>query len=327
MDKNPPGPAADPDANSPPGNGERLVYVALQDAISSAQHRETGLKEFLGIVWQERRIVIGAAVLFALASVVYALNATPWYRATVLLAPADVKGNQGLGSQLGAISALSGLAGLAGINIGTGNVAEPLAVLTSREFTGDFIRRQNLLAALLAKKESPLTRLWSSKQAKDQPDIRDAIKYFGEEVLSVREDKKTSLVTLTVEWTDSRIAAEWANLLVKRLNERMRQRALVDADTNVKYLRQELLATNVVTLQQSIGRLLDTELQKLMIARGKEEFAFRVLDPAEIPKRRFKPARAQIVLLAFFGGGALASLAVFMLHNVRHRGSGVVGRK
>lgn len=319
MDKNSQGPVADPDASRLSSGGERLVYVMSPDAMSDARGHETGLTEFWSIIWRDKWVVIGVAALFALSSWVYVLNATVWYRATVLLAPAETKGSQGLAGQLGAISGLSGLAGLAGINIGAGNVAEPLAVLTSREFTGDFIEKQNLLPVLLVNKWDAKTGRWKSRQAQDQPDIRDAIKYFDEKVRRVSEDKKTGLVTLAIEWTDSKIAADWANLLIGRLNERMRQRALVDAEANVKYLRQELVATNVVTLQQSIGRLLDTELQKLMIARGKEEFAFRVLDPAQAPKWRSKPKRVQTVSLAFLGGAVLASLGAFMLHYMRRR--------
>src|SRR5690606_2767647 len=110
------------------------------------------------------------------------------------------------------------------------------------------------------------------------------IRYFDDNVRSISEDDETGLVTLTVEWIDPEIAAEWANILVERLNERMRRRALLEAESNVGYLQEELAKTGVVTLQQSISRLLESELQKLMLARGNEEFAFRVIDRAQVPK-------------------------------------------
>jgi LPS O-antigen subunit length determinant protein (WzzB/FepE family) len=104
---------------------------------------------------------------------------------------------------------------------------------------------------------------------------------------------------------------------VVRLNERLRERALREAETNVAFLRAELAQTSVVTLQQSIGRLLESELQKLMLARGNEEFAFRVIDAASPPKQRVRPKRAQIAILGTILGGMLAVFGVFLLHVVR----------
>jgi uncharacterized protein involved in exopolysaccharide biosynthesis len=102
----------------------------------------------------------------------------------------------------------------------------------------------------------------------------------------------------------------------------MRQRALVDAQANVGYLREELATTNVVTLQQSIGRLLETELQKLMLARGNEEFSFKVIDFAQTPKRRSSPRRTLIVALAAVLGGMLSVFFVFVRDTIRQGGDG-----
>jgi uncharacterized protein involved in exopolysaccharide biosynthesis len=102
-----------------------------------------------------------------------------------------------------------------------------------------------------------------------------------------------------------------------RLNERMRAQALKEAETNVAFLQTELGRTSVVTLQQSIGRLLESELQKLMLARGNEEFAFRVIDAASPPKERVRPKRALIAVMGTVLGGLLAVFGVFLLHALR----------
>jgi uncharacterized protein involved in exopolysaccharide biosynthesis len=76
-----------------------------------------------------------------------------------------------------------------------------------------------------------------------------------------------------------------------------------------------------VTLQQSIGRLLESELQKLMLARGNEEFAFRVIDAASPPKERVRPKRALIAVVGTMLGGMLAVLIVFLSHAIRGKGN------
>jgi len=246
--------------------------------------------------------------------VAYALIATEWYSADVLLLPAEERSTQGLGGLAGQ---LGGLASLAGVSVGGGSNIEPLAVLRSRDFTRAFIEDKNLLTVLFSGDWDEEAQRWKFEDPEDWPDLRDAVKYFQEEVRSVDEDISPGLVTLTIEWTDRDTAAEWANLLVKRLNERMRQKALQDAETNVAYLQEELANTSVVTLQQSIGSLLETELQKLMLARGNEEFAFRVIDRAEAPKERSKPNRILLVAFAVIVGGMISMFIVLIRHVIR----------
>jgi uncharacterized protein involved in exopolysaccharide biosynthesis len=282
--------------------------------LSNADNRqsiagdEVSLLELWLILWNSRWHIVGITAVFAILSVPYALMQTEWYRADVLLTPAEEKSTSGLVRQLG------GLVGLAGVSVGGDGNAEPLAILQSRDFTTMFIEEHGLLPILYADTWDPETETWISDAPEGQPDMRDAVRLFRENILSVSEDGVTGLVSLAVAWTDPRLAAEWADLLVDQLNEHLRQRALLEAEANIKYLEEELGATNVFTLQQSIGRLLESELQKVMLAKGNEEFAFRVIDRAQIPKKRFKPNRTLIVIVATFLGGMLSIMFVFTLH-------------
>ena len=146
----------------------------------------------------------------------------------------------------------------------------------------------------------------------------DALREF-DKVRSVSDDKKTGLVTLGVRWKDPETAASWANLLVKRLNERQRAQALAESQRNVDFLQKEMASTSVVSLQQSMGRVLEGEMQKLMLARGNEEFAFKVIDPATSPKQRDAPKRALVAIVATLAGGFLGLLAVFLRKAIRER--------
>jgi uncharacterized protein involved in exopolysaccharide biosynthesis len=56
-----------------------------------------------------------------------------------------------------------------------------------------------------------------------------------------------------------------------------------------------------------------------MLARGNEEFAFKVIDPATPPKLRDSPKRAVISMVATLAGGFLGLLAVFLRKAVRER--------
>ena len=272
---------------------------------------EIRLADLWNIVWSGKWRIIGVTFLFAVLSVVYAISATEWFRAEVLLAPAEERNVSPLQNQLG------GIAALAGMSIGSGDSVEAVATLKSREFARGFIEEHGLLTLLFADDWNAANQRWLVEDPRKQPDIRDAVRYFHDDILRVNEDRATGLVTLAIEWTDPVLAAEWASVLVNRLNSRMRERALEEAETNVAYLQQELAQTNVVTLQQAVGRLLESELQKLMLARGTQEFAFRIIDSAEPPKRRARPKRALIVIAGTLAGGLAGLIWVFLGHALR----------
>ena len=270
-------------------------------------------------IWQGKWLIIGVTAAFALSSAVIVLILTSWYRADVMLAPVRATSADDLASPLGS---LGGLASLAGIGVG-GSTSEPLAVLESRDLAREFIEQQNLLPVLFARKWDAKSARWKPTDPKDWPDVRDGVKYLVEKIRTVKDDKKSGLVTLTIEWTDAKTAADWANLFVDRANERIRARALLDAQANVSFLQRELAATSVVTLQQSIGRLPDSELQKVMLARENKEFAFRVIDRAEVPKWRVWPKRVLTIVLATLISGALSIYLVFLRDAIRRRRGGV----
>jgi LPS O-antigen subunit length determinant protein (WzzB/FepE family) len=284
----------------------------MSETESSAY--EVGLRELCDLVWKSKRTIALCGLICGTLALIYALTATSWYRADVLLAPADSKMTQGLSSQLGN---LGGLASLAGINLGSANSAntEALAVLQSRDFARSFLEEEQLLPMIYRRQKKALAHVLAFTKVDKEPDVRDAVKYFQDKILVVQADKKTGLVTLTIEWTDSDTAAQWANKLATRLNDRMRQRALAEAETNTSYLRAELQTANLVTLQQSLGRLLENELQKLMIAQGNKEFSYRVIDHAEAPRRRARPKRSLIVAAAIAIGGG-ASIVVLLIRAV-----------
>jgi len=270
----------------------------------------------LRTMWKAKYLALTIVALFALCGAAFAFLAPSWYQATVLLVPVEDRTAEGMSGQLGG---LAGLAGLAGIHVGGDNTAVAIGVLKSRELTQAFIQEQGLMAVMFADDWDPEAQKWRSPSAEDWPDLRRGIRYFDENVRSVKVDRVTGLVTLVVEWRDPELAAKWANALVKRVNNTMRARSLVEAEANVAYLQRELSASNVVTLQSAIGRLLESELQKLMLARGNEEFAFRVIDSAQVPDLRSWPPRALIVALSLLLGVIVAAFFSIFSESVGRR--------
>ncbi len=61
-------------------------------------------------------------------------------------------------------------------------------------------------------------------------------------------------------------------------------------------------------------------MQKLMLARGNEDFAFKVIDrPTPPPKQRDAPQRTLIALVSLLTGEILGMLSVFVRKAVENR--------
>ncbi len=252
-------------------------------------------------------LIVLITVIAAGLSVTYALTATEWFRADVLLAPAEDQSVPDIGGAFGSIAGQ-----LAGVDTQSGGTAEALAVLGSREFARDFINENNILPIFFDERWDSRNETWLVEAGEDPPDIRDGVKLFRKNILSVKEGD-AGMVSVSIEWKDRDLATRWVMDLVARLNRRMRDQALEEASANLDYLQGELANTSLVTIQQSIGRLMESEFQKLMMARGRTEFSFRVIDPAVVPKERSRPRRALIAVLGTMLGGFLGFLVALIL--------------
>jgi len=281
---------------------QKVVYVVSQPE-PPAGLGEIDLEALLLRLWSRRWLVIGLTAAVFLVGVAYAFLKTPIYRAETVLLLRESKSGFGLPSKF---SQFEGLVDIAGIGTSSANRQEPLGVLRSRGFARRFLERNQLIDTLAEKANLRLGAAVSTR-AKDASRVVD---YFLRSVISVTEDKRAGLVVVAIELDDPDAAAAWANNVVDQLNDEMRLRALQETDNNIRYLGDQLKRTDIVAIQQSISRLLESEIQKAMLAKGTEEYAFRVIDTAESPVKHAKPRRALILLASLVGGIALSAFVV-----------------
>lgn len=250
---------------------------------------DVDIAALLRTIWQHRIIVSLSVLICGAAALTYALTATPTWRAEVSIT--DVRENNTLGAGL-LSGQLSGLATLAGVSIGAngGEQREARAVLRSRHLAEEFIRRNALLPMLSRKRANKPTTLWT------------AVKRFQNDVLTIHEDLRQGVTTVDIEWTDAATAAKWANEFVALANDLLRTHALDESQRNINYLNEQVSKTNVVELQKVMYNLIEGEEKTLMVANGRLEYAFRVVDPAVAPEIRSSPRRTLIVLGGLFVG-------------------------
>jgi uncharacterized protein involved in exopolysaccharide biosynthesis len=270
------------------------------------------------IVWRGKWLISGIAALFALLGIAYVLLATPVYRAVVVLSPNSFDQDSGILENLGGLASLAGLGG--GLSADS---TEAVAILQSRAFVEDYISEKELLPILFEDDWNPTEGAWASTDPDDWPDIRDGVEKFTDEIRAVREDSITGLVTLSIDWTDPTVAAVWAEELVERVNQRIRDRDLRRSELRLAYLNEALAAANLVELRVAISRLIETEIQSIMMAKAEVEYAFRVVDPARVPKDEIRPRKAVILSIITSIGVLLgAFFAIARQVYVNRRGEG-----
>ena len=66
-------------------------------------------------------------------------------------------------------------------------------------------------------------------------------------------------------------------------------------------------------IKQKIYTMIAQQVETAMMAEGKENFSFKVIDPPMVPDKKIKPKRAQMVVLSFVVSLFLAVFVVFAL--------------
>ena len=153
---------------------------------------------------------------------------------------------------------------------------------------------------------------WIVESEENIPTAWDAYKLF-DAIRTITDDKKTGMYTLAVEWSDPQLAAQWANRLVERINKHQKQKAIVEAQNNIQYLENQLEETSVVEMRQAIFRLIEAQTKNIMLASVRDEFVFRVIDPAVVPEDRIKPKRKLMVVLGVMVGFMASVFLAFLL--------------
>jgi uncharacterized protein involved in exopolysaccharide biosynthesis len=280
-------------------------YVMVESGPPSDED-EIDLLELIRTLLQAWKTIMGITILCIGLAVAYALRAPEVFKAETLLAPAQEE-KSGASSTL---SQFGGLAAMAGVTIPAGsNIERVLATLETRVFLKKFIEEKNLLPVIFDDLWNESSGSWIVIDGQEKLTEEDGI---GPLQGAIEVDQgKSGLITLSISWKDPDIAAQWANHLVKQLNEQLRAQAIADSKKRVGYLEQELAKTTLQDMRAVLYNLLESEKQKAMLANVNEDFALEVIDPAVAPETREKPKRKLIVALGGVCGGFLGIFVVF----------------
>lgn len=284
-------------------------------------NNEIELRELLGILWAEKWLIIGITALAAVVSVIAALSMTDIYRAESVLAAADSEQNNPMMSQLG------GAAALLGVNVGGrsgDSIDTAIATMRSYQFISRFIEQNDLLVPLFGAKwdkqarqsvidetvYNPDTGEWLGEEG--QPSLMEAFRVLSGALTIADPDPNTGIIRVSIAWQNPEEAASWVNQLVRDLNQEIRTRDVREANNAIAYLQQQLESTQLVDMQRVFYQLIESQTRITMLADVREEYVFRVIDPAVVPDQKSEPRRSLICILGTIAGGVFSLIIVFL---------------
>jgi uncharacterized protein involved in exopolysaccharide biosynthesis len=183
-------------------------------------------------------------------------------------------------------------------------------MLQSQVLAREFIQDYKLLPLLFAADWDARRQNWGRRTRT----LNEAVEYFDHHVRTVIEDRRTGLVTMRITWRDPAVAASWANELVRRANDRLRQRAVARAQGAIEYLRREARNADAVEIQQTLYRLMEEQYKTLLLANVSNDYAFSLIDPAvpADPDQYAFPRKGLFTFGGLFFGVVLVLILLFI---------------
>jgi uncharacterized protein involved in exopolysaccharide biosynthesis len=289
---------------------------------------EVSIFDLWAVVLAKRILIAAVSATVFLFALAYAFLSTPVYRAQVVLIEAEAE------QPSTSISALAGqfggLASLAGIRADSNSLKlEALATLRSRAFLEEFIVDLKIMPHLYRDLWDVERQVWLADDPSEIPTLSKAYEYFRDNVMTVSDVSEQGVITIAIDTEAPEIAAKWANDIILRLNEKLRRRSVAEAQKSIEYLNDELSKTSIVELQLAIYRMIETQINTIMMASVREEYAFRVIDPAQPPDQGnfVRPKRLLALAVGAIGGVLLGLFAAFFMHGFQNQRSEYIRRQ
>ena len=293
--------------------------------ITQFHDDEIDLRELFSVLWAAKKLIVAVTAVFTLASVIFAISLPNKYEASALLTPAQ-DSSAGLSGVLDNLGGLSGLASLAGVEIGGDSGGEAQIaqeILLSWGFVEKFVEENNLAVEVFAADgwdresnqlsiDNDLYDINENRWVRNPPSGKTANPTSWElyeeflEKVSISINKKTGLISLSVDYYSPFLAKKWVDKLVLAINLHMQQRKLQMVNTNIEYLEAQILKTPIAGMREVFYTIIEEQVKSKMLAEASPEYVFVTVSPAMVPEENSQPKRALICILGVLLGGMLS---------------------
>ncbi len=201
-----------------------------------------------------------------------------------------------------------------------------IETLRSRSFINKFIEDEALLPIVFQHIWDKQNKKWRVDNFQDIPTLEGAYQIF-QKICKITA-KKGGLISFRIDWTSPKQAAQWANILISRLNKRLQQIAIekrrIAIHTGkkiIKRLKREMIETESAEARKAIGDMIVWQMTENIVNKVYEGFVLQIIDPAYTPDDDdfIYPKRALIISIGFFVGVFLGVTTALILASSKHQ--------
>ena len=302
------------------------------DQLNNIYDDEIDLSELFHVLWDKIFYIGAITSIFLLISIIYALMLPNIYQSKATLMA--VEQSSGMSGMVGRYSGMASLAGISLESKSGSKDQEAIARIKSFDFfSNNFlpnIKLENLMAVKKWNQASNTltydandfnteSRQWLRKAKPPRSNVPTSQEAYEEfiEIMSVNKDKKTLLVTLSVEHKSPFIAQQWVEIMINQIDQVMRDQDRQTATKSIEYLNS--LAPTVFNedIKKALSALQQEQMKRLMMVEANDNYVFKVLDSPIAPELKSQPKRSLIVIWGTILGMVLSALGVLVFNYTR----------
>ena len=288
---------------------------------------EIDLRELFSTIWKNKLKIIFFTFVVTSLSLLYTLSIPNSYKSTTSLV-SQTQAKPSLGG-------LGALAGMAGISLGSSSgdidtVTSFSTILGDFEFQKKVIEKYNLVKKIVPKKENlvfamGIDAVYKLFHSKSSEEIKSEEAVLFEtyksilDMVSISSDKKSGIITLSVESYDRYLAKELVEIYLKELTTHLREVEMRDIQKQIDYYTKEMQLIDEVAMKEQLGQLASSLIQKKVLSMANELYNVKQFTKPQVAyiKDKSKPKRALIIIVAFITSIILGIFMVFFLEFLR----------
>jgi len=135
----------------------------------------------------------------------------------------------------------------------------------------------------------------------------------------ISSDKKSGVISLSVESTDRFLAKELVDIYLVELTSYLRMIEMQDVEKQINFYNTEMENTEELSMKEQLGQLASGLVQKKVLSMANEYYNVKQLTLSQVAyiKEKSKPKRGLIVVVSFVTSIILGIFLVFFLEFIR----------
>jgi uncharacterized protein involved in exopolysaccharide biosynthesis len=269
--------------------------------------KEIDVRKIAGLLLKRKFWILGTALAFTALGAVYSLVAPPVYHSEAIITPKDPSKSAGAAGLIASMSGIGGLGGIAAqFGFGNNNLDQLEVIAESHDLAAEVITEKNLLPILFYKKWDESKKSWKCAP-EEVPDLDDGIEKLQRKVIDISVNTKKGIMTIAANFHDSTLAAALVTDYLEALNRNIQSNVRAEAESNQKFLEEQLNKTSDPLVREKIQTLMGSEIEKAMLASNQ---SFTALALPFIPNDKSAPKGKIITAAAGFFG---LMLSIFLI--------------